>query len=105
MTDFVGKHQHEFKSTVVYCNADGPAKGTGEDFAREKAVRKVVRAIIESNGGDGKTIKKDIDTDYPRGVVWYQDARVLSGRTAAWYSRGSQNPMRKPSELLISRTF
>ena len=62
MKEFAGAHQHDFNSTKVYCNADGPAKGTDEDIAREKAVRKVVRVIIEANGGDGKTIKKDSPT-------------------------------------------
>ena len=56
MTKFVGAHQHDFNSTKVYCNADGPARGSEEGVAREKAARKVVRVIIESNGGDGQAV-------------------------------------------------
>ena len=36
----------------------------------------VVRTLIEQNGGDGKTVKKNIDTAYKKGIVWFNDERV-----------------------------
>ena len=49
---------------------------TSETKEREKAVRKLVRVIIEKNGGNGAEVKADIDTNYPRGIVWWKDQRV-----------------------------
>ena len=43
---------------------------------RERAVRKLVRAIIETKGGDGATVKQDIETQYGKGIVWWQENRV-----------------------------
>ena len=74
MKEKAGNHQHTFKDATVYCNVDAPREEA--DAEREKAVRKVVRTIIESNGGDGKTIKTDIETDYKKGIVWWKDERV-----------------------------
>ena len=74
MTSNAGKHQHDYKGTTVYCNVDGPVEMGAA--SREKAVRKAVRVIIESNGGNGDLIKKDIDTNYKRGIVWWKDERV-----------------------------
>ena len=47
-----------------------------EDAAREKGVRKVVRALIEARGGNGAEVKKDLDASYRKGVVFYRDVRV-----------------------------
>eukprot|EP00973_Karenia_brevis_P045647 6321711-Karenia_brevis.AAC.1 len=41
-----------------------------------KAVRKLVRTIIEKNGGDGREIKKHLDANYSQGIVWWNDCRV-----------------------------
>ena len=41
----------------------------------------VVRAIIETSGGDGTTVKLDIETQYRRGIVWWKETRV-----AEWIS-------------------
>ena len=49
-------------------------KGTSDDQARTKAVRKLVRAIIDEEGGGAHTRTK-IDTNYRRGIVWYHDVR------------------------------
>ena len=47
-----------------------------DDFNMVRAVRKVVRTIIEAGGGDGATIKKSIDANYNLGIVMWSDARV-----------------------------
>ena len=72
-----GSHTHDFKQTKVYCNPDSSAVDkTSEPAKRERAVRKLVRAIIESKGGNGKAVKANIDKDYKNGVVWWQEQRV-----------------------------
>ena len=58
---------------VLYVNR--AEQGTSDDQARTKAVRKVVRAIIEEEGGGAHT-KTKIDTNYRRGTVWYHDVRM-----------------------------
>ena len=74
MTANAGKHKHDYKGKAIYCNADGPSDASAA--AQERAIRKVVRVIIEANGGNGAIIKKDIDTNYKRGIVWWKDERV-----------------------------
>ena len=80
MTKNAGHHKHNFKGTPVYCNVDGRHNQAGEDEDKDKgkvrAIRKVVRVIIEQNGGDGPSVKKDIDANYPRGIVWWKNERV-----------------------------
>ena len=58
---------------TLYVNRD--IQGTSEDQARTKAVRKLVRAIIEEEGGSAQT-KAKIDTNYRRGIVWYHGVRM-----------------------------
>ena len=48
---------------------------TGEED-RVKAVRKVVRLIIEKNGRNGSEVKKDLDTNYTKGIVWWNGEQV-----------------------------
>ena len=55
---------------TLYLNRD--IQGMSEDT---KAVRKLVRAIIEEEGGSAQT-KAKIDTNYRRGIVWYHDVRM-----------------------------
>ena len=55
--------------------ANRATKGTSDDQARTKAVRKLVRAIIEEEGGSAQT-KTKIETNYRRGIVWYNDVRM-----------------------------
>ena len=51
MQSHVGKHTHTFKNTKIYCNVDSRSRGpSSEDVQRERAVRKVVRALLEANG-------------------------------------------------------
>ena len=61
----------------VYANTDRMHDSHPD---KTKAIRKILRLIIEKEGGDGKTIKKNIITDYWKGKVWYKDQRV-----AEWY--------------------
>ena len=60
-------------------------KGTSDDQARTKAVRKLVRAIIEEEGGSAQTNTK-IDTNHRHGTVWCHDVRVIS-KMVSWSSR------------------
>ena len=77
MTANAGGHRHIFnETTTIYCNVDSAAeRKTGEED-RVKAVRKVVRPIIEKNGRNGSEVKKDLDTNYTKGIVWWKDERV-----------------------------
>jgi hypothetical protein len=43
---------------------------------KDHAMKKVVRAIIEANGGDGPSVKRTMDTNYHKGIVWWKDERV-----------------------------
>ena len=72
-----GSHTHDFQGVRIYCNPDSAARDAdGEDATRERAIRKLVRAIIETKGSDGQAVKKDIDANYRKGVVWWQEVRV-----------------------------
>ena len=76
MTDNAGSHKHSFKDTYIYCNPDNQADPQSESAKRERAVRKLVRAIIETSGEDGNAVKQDIETQYRKGIVWWKDSRV-----------------------------
>ena len=39
-------------------------------------MRKFVKAFIIGIGGDAELTKKDLQTDYRKGVVWYKKVRV-----------------------------
>ena len=85
MTEHAGRHQHLYQGgTKVYCNVDSAGLDK-EKNDKERAVRKVVRAIIEKMGGDGAQVKKEVETDYRRGIVWWRDVRV-----AEWSEGGMQ---------------
>ena len=43
------------------------------DSKREKSVRKIVRLLIEHNGGNGEQVKKELDISYRTGYVWKGD--------------------------------
>ena len=51
----------------IYINRD--VRKTLEDEAKDKAVRKLVWAIIEEEGGDGATTKSNIESNYKRCIV------------------------------------
>ena len=82
MTDNAGSHKHSFKGTDIYCNPDNQADPKSDSAMRERAVRKVVRAIIETSGGDGTTVKQDIETHYRKGIVWWKEGRVAEWNNA-----------------------
>lgn len=58
----------------IYMNRD--IRKSPDEEGRNKAVRKLVRAIIEEEGGDGKITKENIDADYHKGIVRYKGIRV-----------------------------
>jgi len=66
MQSKAGQHRHTIHGRTVFV----------KDAPKERAVRKLVRAIIECNGGDGATVKQDIDAKYWNGIVVYKDERV-----------------------------
>ena len=60
---------------TVFVNAHRAA-APSDDEPKDRAVRKLVRAIIEGNGGDGADVKKNIDAKYWTGIVIWKDERV-----------------------------
>ena len=76
MTANAGNHKHHFNGQDIYVNVDKGRERSETDKAREKAVRKLVRTIIEKNEGDGKEIKKSIHANFVRGIVYWNDMRV-----------------------------
>ncbi|CAK0902761.1 unnamed protein product [Prorocentrum cordatum] len=84
--DSWGKLQHEVMGETIYANPDSLHDSNPR---KTKTVRKVVRTIIESNPGNGDDIKKSIDTDYGRGIVWWNDRRV-----AEWKENEGEGKMK-----------
>lgn len=70
-----GQHRHDYNGQTVFANVDGLA-GPSEDAAMKRAVSKLVRTIIEKNGGDGTVIKQSIKTQYNKGFLWWNGQRV-----------------------------
>eukprot|EP00973_Karenia_brevis_P069417 9652731-Karenia_brevis.AAC.1 len=62
LEDNKGELNFDHNGRRVYINAGDGGKSE-EDSRRDKAVRKLVRAVIEANGGDGKKLKEE-------GKVW-----------------------------------
>jgi hypothetical protein len=79
-----GKTTHMYQGQKIYCNTD--TKST--DMKRDRAVRKLVRTIIEAEGGDGDTVKQHIDTNYKKGVVWFKELRVGEWKNGAMHLSG-----------------
>ena len=78
MTNKSRRRTHQYEDTLIYSNVDLRAKDhKSDDVMRERAVRKVVRAIIENEGGDGNRTKQDIETNYRRGIVRWKEERVV----------------------------
>ena len=77
MWDFMmtnrGKLQYDAMGAKIYANPDSMYDQTPD---KSKAIRKVVRLIIEANGGDGHVVKKDIITKYGKGKVYYKKIPV-----------------------------
>ena len=72
------KSSFDFSGTKIYTNR--AVRDNPEDEGRVKAVRKLVRAIIEQviehEGATGEGAKKEIDANYRKGIVRYKDVRV-----------------------------
>ena len=68
-----GKLQFEAEGKTIYANLDSLHD---PNPARTKAMRKVVRLIIEKSGHGGKTFKREVETNYRKGKVWWEDERV-----------------------------
>ena len=49
-----GNRKHAFNDTSVYANVDINLRESSTDQAKVKAMRKVVRMVIDKNAGDGK---------------------------------------------------
>ena len=71
------------EDTKAQFELDGRRMGINQDIRkspfdeeRDKAVWKLVRAIIEEEGGDASTVKEQIDGDYCRGIVRFKEVRV-----------------------------
>jgi hypothetical protein len=67
----------------VYTRA-GSGGNSEQDEKREKAVRKVVRALIEKAGGNGEEAKKRIDAKYRWGAVWWHGDDAKWQKVAQW---------------------
>ena len=74
-----GNHRHSFKNKSVFVNVDMNLIESTADQAKVKAMRKVVRIVIEKNGGDGKEVKKHMEAKYGKGRIWWKEERI-----AAW---------------------
>jgi hypothetical protein len=76
MWDFLKEHRgtlnFDVNGTTVYANPDSMHNPFPD---KTKAVRKLVRLLIEQNGGDGAKVKKDIVTNYTKGKVWWKDSK------------------------------
>ena len=104
MSNNRGKHQHKYQDTdTIFCNVDSQAGGDTEKAAKEKTVRKVVRAIIEQTGGDSSTVKKMIEADYRRGVVWYRDVRVAEWHDNSMHLLGEMQQFADHFSALLTK--
>ena len=103
MTDNKGQNKHSFQDgTSIYCNVDGVAQPDSDKAQKDKAVRKVVRAIIEQNGGDGGAVKPYLDTDYHRGLVWWRDERVAEWTDGRMRLMGAGSAYQEAFDLLMN---
>ena len=87
-----GKLKHTVGDQIIFANTDSLHD---PDPGKSKAVKKVVRLLIEKHGGDGPTVKKQMQTNYNKGLVgwkgevvaeWNEETREmkLMGEVAAW---------------------
>ena len=103
MTANAGNHQHEYKGAKGYCNVDSSGCGAeSETAAKEKAVRKVVRAIIEADGSDGKAVKHKINARYKKDVVMWEDAMVAEWKNGKMELVGAGTGLREAFEKLMA---
>ena len=74
-----------------------------EDEMKAKAVRKLVRTVIQENGGDGKDVKKRIDTNYPKGIVWFKDARIAEWKDGRMVFKDAGKDFKEAFEKLMGQ--
>ena len=87
MQSNAGKHRHTAVGRTIFVNADRMAAPT-DDKAQDQAVRKLVRAMIEGNGGDGPEVKKHMDAKYNSGtVIWKDESGRVEGREGLKYQK------------------
>ena len=86
MTDNKGKRQHKFSgdkgTSSIYCNVDSAqavGEGGQQEWKKDRAIRKVIRTLIEANGGNGEEVKKKIDSNR-QGIIWFRDERVAESK-------------------------
>ena len=83
---------HEFQGRRIYSRA-GNIGGDPSDANKEKAVRKVVRLLIERAGGDGAAVKKKIDAKYAWGGVWFLGDDSKWTKVAQWNAKDDKMTM------------
>ena len=81
-----GQHVHYHKGRRIYVNA-----GESENISKDKAVRKVVRLLIEKSGIDGTLAKSKIDARYHWGAVWWLGEDGKWAKVAQW--KADENDM------------
>ena len=72
-----GNHRHTILGRTIYVNA-GRMAAPADDVNKDFAVWKIVRAIIEANGGDSTATKgkKQIDATYRKNLATWRHVRV-----------------------------
>ena len=98
MTTNKGQHRLSHGEQRIYVKAGGI--GSDEHDQKEKAVRKVVRALIENEGGDGEKIKEKIDAKYRWGPVWWQLDSGKWQKIAQWNEKDKMMTLMKEGQKL-----
>jgi hypothetical protein len=69
--------------SMVYANADVAA--SGQDVDKNRAMRKLIRTLIEQSGGDGEEIKRTrLSRDFRKGIVRWKGEDGLWERVGVW---------------------
>ena len=95
-----GNHVHTYQSNRIYVKVNDASTVDGP---KDKAVRKVVRCIIEQWGsGDGTTTKQRIEAKYPWGAVWWLGTDNKWKKIAQWDSSRHQMDLVNGGEVFQS---
>ena len=89
MVDIKGKHVHTYKCNRIYVQA-----GNDEDIPKENAVGKVLRLLVEGDGGNVKGLKQRIDARYVR-YVWGAVGKCANGLWAKVAHRSAEDAVMK----------
>ena len=96
LVDNKGSLNFDHNGRRIYINADRQPGDTEQDRSRDRAVRKMVRAVIEALGGDGRKLKEE-------GAVWanYQFGYVLchGQRVAEWNVESKSMQILEPGRV------